>query len=63
SPNIPVVRDQSVQAIMMAQAGIDILRCPSCKQGTMRKIYEIPEGSGNSSFHILKPVLVSDKDP
>ncbi|BBO81578.1 putative transposase y4qJ [Desulfosarcina ovata subsp. sediminis] len=63
SPDIPVVRDQSVQAIMMAQAGIDILRCPRCKQGRMRKIYEIPEGSGNSSFHILRPVSVSDKDP
>ena len=61
--DIPVVRDQSVEAIMMVQAGIDILRCPSCKQGTMRKLYEIPEGSGSNAFHIFRPVPVSAKDP
>jgi hypothetical protein len=63
SPDIPVVQDQSVQAIMLAQAGIDIVRCPCCKQGTMRKIYEIPEGSGDSAFTILRPVSLSNKDP
>ena len=60
---IPVVQEfQSVQAIMLAQAGIDISRCPCCKQGTMKKIYEIPEGSGENTYHILRPVSVSDKD-
>jgi len=63
SPDIPVVHDHTVQAIMMAKAGIDILRCPSCKQGTKRKRYEILEGSGSSSFHILRLVSVSGKDP
>ena len=63
SPDSPVVQDQSAWAIMLAQAGIDIVRCPCCKQGTMRKIYEIPEGSGDSAFTILRPVSLSNKDP
>jgi hypothetical protein len=64
SPDIPVVQDQSVQEIMLAQTGIDISRCPCCKTGTMKKIYEIPEGSGNNSFNIIRPAVVRNKaDP
>lgn len=64
SPDIPVVQYQSVQAIMLAQTGIDLTRCPCCKTGTMKKIYEIPEGSGNSSFSIVRPTCVRNKaDP
>jgi hypothetical protein len=61
--DIPVVQDRSVQAIMLAQAGIDISRCPCCKQGTMKKIYEIPEGAGENAYGILRPVFFRDKDP
>lgn len=64
SPDIPVVQEQSVRQIMLAQAGIDISRCPCCKTGTMRKIYEIPEGAGESSFCLICPAKVRNKaDP
>jgi hypothetical protein len=58
------VQEQSVQQIMLAQAGIDISRCPCCKAGTMRKIYEIPQGAGESSFCIIRPASArSEAEP
>ena len=60
-PDIPVVEHQTVQEIMLTQTGIDISKCPCCKTGTMRKIYDIPEGAGENSFSILKPAGVRNK--
>lgn len=61
SPKIPVAGNQSVQEIMKSQAGIDISTCPCCKTGTMRKIYEIPEGAGDNAFEMIMPVMARNR--
>ena len=61
NPEIPVVGEQTVREIMKAQAGIDILQCPCCKTGTMKKIYEIPEGSGSNAFDCILPLMARNK--
>ena len=42
SPQLPERIEKSVQEIMLNLTGVDITRCPFCKQGTMRIIAEIP---------------------
>jgi hypothetical protein len=34
---------KSIQEMMLKLTGVDITRCPCCKKGTMRVVYEIPD--------------------
>lgn len=61
-PDLPVVPKKSAQAIMLTLTGIDMTRCPCCKIGKMKKIHEIPEGAGPTSFMVIRPMCLRNKD-
>src|SRR3972149_7202973 len=42
NPALPEVPKKSPQDLMLELTGIDLSRCPSCKQGTMRIVAELP---------------------
>lgn len=47
--------DKSVQDVMLELTGVDIMRCPCCKTGTMRPVRDIPMYTGQSAYHIIRP--------
>lgn len=61
-PDLPEVPKKSAQEIMLKLTGIDMTRCPSCKIGKMKKIHEIPEGAGPSSFMVIRSMSLRNKD-
>lgn len=49
--------EKSLEEIMLQLTGIDITMCPICKRGKMHVVEEIPEGTGLSAAHIIKPSI------
>ena len=43
NPALPEVPNKSPQALMLELTGTDLSRCPSCKQGTMTIVAELPK--------------------
>jgi len=46
SPELPKPSKKTTQQLMLELTGIDVTRCPFCKNGTMKVIGKIPEVSG-----------------
>ena len=42
NPALPEVPKKSPQDLLLELTGIDLSRCPRCKQGTMRIVAELP---------------------
>ena len=45
----------SVQEMMVALTGIDILLCPSCKKGKIKQVCKIPLYTGQPAQYIIRP--------
>ena len=45
NPALPEIPKRSFQELMLELTGIDLLRCPSCKQGTMVIVAKLPKPS------------------
>ncbi len=45
----------SVQEMMIALTGIDILLCPSCKKGIIKQVCKIPLYTGQPAQYIIRP--------
>ena len=45
-PELPKPSKKTTQELMLELTGIDVTRCPFCKNGTMKVIGKIPEVSG-----------------
>jgi hypothetical protein len=43
NPNLPEIPKRSPQELMLEFTGIDLSRCPSCRQGTMTIVAELPK--------------------
>ncbi len=43
NPALPEIPDQSSQDLLLELTGIDLSRCPSCKQGTMIVVAKLPK--------------------
>ena len=57
SPELPQPSKKTTQELMLELTGIDVTRCPFCKNGTMKVIGKIPEVSGgffNAYFSVPK---------
>jgi len=55
SVELPPVVHESIQQVMLRLTGVDIIRCPHCKKGTMVIVAKIPKGKGSSAFAVLHP--------
>ncbi len=43
NPTLPEIPEKSSQDLLLELTGIDLLRCPSCKQGTMVVVAKLPK--------------------
>ena len=45
----------SIEQMMLKLTGIDITRCPCCKKGTMRVVYEMPRKMPPILNEVIRP--------
>jgi hypothetical protein len=43
NPALPQIPDQSTEDLLLELTGVDLSRCPACKQGTMIIVAELPK--------------------
>lgn len=46
---------KTIEEIMLKLTGVDITRCPCCKKGTMRVVYEIPKKISTILNEVIRP--------
>jgi hypothetical protein len=44
-PELPKVSKKTIRELMLELTGIDVTKCPFCKEGTMKTVGEIPKTS------------------
>jgi hypothetical protein len=49
----PVIREKTIEEMMMVLTGRDITVCPFCRNGSLRKVSILPKRIGKGSFDIL----------
>ena len=54
------VDKKSVQQLMLELTGVDINRCPKCKKGTMKMLFDLPQGFGQNPFYLIHPEEFKD---
>ncbi len=45
----------TVQEMMLALTGVDIMQCPHCGEGKLKQVREIPKYTGRSAHEIIRP--------
>jgi hypothetical protein len=51
----PVIKEKTIEGLMLELTGKDITMCPYCRKGTLRKVSILPKWTGKGSFDILNP--------
>ena len=46
---------KSIEEMMLKLTGVDITRCPCCKKGTMRVVYELPRNIHPILIEVIRP--------
>jgi len=52
--------EQSIQLLMLELTGVDITQCPKCKQGTMKKLSDLPNRFGQNPYYLIHPKKFMD---
>jgi hypothetical protein len=52
---LPTRVKESIRQVIQRLTGVDITRCPHCKEGTMMPVAQVAKGTGQNSFAILHP--------
>ena len=45
----------SIEEMMLKLTGVDITKCPCCKKGTMRVVYEMPQPAYSYLNEVIRP--------
>ena len=60
-PHEPGKAEQkSVQQLMLELTGVDISRCPNCKKGTMKTLFDLPQRLGQNPYYLIHPEEFKD---
>jgi len=46
---------KSIEAMMLRLTGVEMTRCPCCKKGTMRVVYEMPRKMHPLLSKVIRP--------